>query len=153
MTLLLGNPDAAPDNHVHPVNPDHPNIWCDRRVIAEMSRMKAKTSVALSKDLLASVDKLAGPRVSRSAYIEQILREFVDQRAKAQKDAREVALINRHAARLNVEMSDVLSFGTGTLRTARELLQERAGTAKPKDLVKFLRRAPKVAPVTGDEIP
>jgi metal-responsive CopG/Arc/MetJ family transcriptional regulator len=72
--------------------------------------MKAKTSLTLSEDLVASIDKLAGPKVSRSAYIEQILREFVDGRAQARKDAREVAAINRHAAQLNVEMSDALSF-------------------------------------------
>ena len=72
--------------------------------------MKAKTSLTLSEDLLASIDKLAGPKVSRSAYIEQILREFVNRRAQARKEARDVAAINRHAAQLNVEMSDVLSF-------------------------------------------
>jgi metal-responsive CopG/Arc/MetJ family transcriptional regulator len=72
--------------------------------------MKAKTSLTLSEDLVASIDKLAGPKVSRSAYIEQILREFVDRRAQSRKVAREVAAINRHAAQLNVEMSDALSF-------------------------------------------
>jgi metal-responsive CopG/Arc/MetJ family transcriptional regulator len=72
--------------------------------------MKTKTSLTLSEDLVASIDKLAGPKVSRSAYIEQILREFVDRRAQSRKDAREVAAINRHAAQLNVEMSDALSF-------------------------------------------
>ena len=72
--------------------------------------MKAKTSLTLSEDLVASIDKLAGPKISRSAYIERILREFVDGRAQARKDAREVAAINRHAAQLNVEMSDALSF-------------------------------------------
>jgi len=72
--------------------------------------MKAKTSLTLSEDLIASIDKLAGPKVSRSAYIEQILREFVQRRAQARKEAREAAAINRHAAQLNVEMSDALSF-------------------------------------------
>jgi metal-responsive CopG/Arc/MetJ family transcriptional regulator len=72
--------------------------------------MKAKTSLTLSEDLVASIDKLAGPNVSRSAYIEQILREFVNRRAQARKDARDAAAINRHAAQLNVEMSDALSF-------------------------------------------
>jgi metal-responsive CopG/Arc/MetJ family transcriptional regulator len=72
--------------------------------------MKAKTSLTLSEDLIASIDKLAGPKVSRSAYIEQILREFVDRRAQARNAAREVASINRHAAQLNSEMSDALSF-------------------------------------------
>jgi len=72
--------------------------------------MKAKTSLTLSEDLVASIDKLAGPKVSRSAYIEQILREFVDRRAQVRKDARETATINRHSAQLNAEMTDALSF-------------------------------------------
>jgi metal-responsive CopG/Arc/MetJ family transcriptional regulator len=72
--------------------------------------MKMKTSLTLSEDLVASIDKLAGSKASRSAYIEQILREFVDGRAQARKDAREIAAINRHAAQLNAEMSDALSF-------------------------------------------
>jgi len=72
--------------------------------------MKTKTSLTLSEDLVASLDRLAGPKVSRSAYIEQILREYLDRRAQARKDAREVAAINRHAAQLNAEMNDALSF-------------------------------------------
>ena len=71
--------------------------------------MKIKTSLTLSEDLVSSIDKLAGPKVSRSAYIEQILREFVDRRAQARKDARETASINRHSAQLNAEMTDALS--------------------------------------------
>jgi metal-responsive CopG/Arc/MetJ family transcriptional regulator len=64
----------------------------------------------LSGDLIARIDKLAGSKVSRSSYIEQILRDFVDGCAQARKDARETAAINRHAAQLNAEMSDALSF-------------------------------------------
>lgn len=72
--------------------------------------MKSKTSLTLSEDLVASIDKLAGSKVSRSAYIENILREFVDRRAQARKGARAVAAINRHAVQLNSEMSDALTF-------------------------------------------
>ena len=72
--------------------------------------MKSKTSLTLSEDLVASIDKLAGTKMSRSAYIEQILREFVDRRAQARKGVREVAAINRHAAQLNSEMSDALTY-------------------------------------------
>ena len=72
--------------------------------------MKAKTSLTLSEDLVKSLDKLAGAKVSRSAFVENILREFVDRRAAARRDAQAVAAINRHAARLNAEMSDTLSF-------------------------------------------
>jgi hypothetical protein len=38
------------------------------------------------------------------------LREFVERRVQARKDARQIAAINRHAADLNAEMSDALSF-------------------------------------------
>jgi metal-responsive CopG/Arc/MetJ family transcriptional regulator len=72
--------------------------------------MKMKTSLTLSEDLIARIDRLAGSKVSRSSYIEQILRDFVDGLAQARKNAREVAAINRHAAQLNAEMSDALSF-------------------------------------------
>ena len=72
--------------------------------------MKAKTSLTLSEDLVKTLDKLAGTRVSRSAFIENILREFVDRRAAARRDAQAIAAINRHAAQLNAEMSDTLSF-------------------------------------------
>ena len=66
--------------------------------------------LTLSEDLIARIDKLAGSKISRSSYIEQILRDFVDGRAQARKDAREIAAINRHAAQLNAEMNDALSF-------------------------------------------
>jgi hypothetical protein len=33
-----------------------------------------------------------------------------------------------------------------------DFLRERAGTAKPKDMLKYLRRAPKVAP-NADDMP
>jgi hypothetical protein len=45
---------------------------------------------------------------------------------------------------LNQFIADAVADKVGTLRTAREFLQQRAGSAKPKDLIKYLRRAPKV---------
>jgi len=72
--------------------------------------MKAKTSLTLSQDLLTALKRMAGPQVSRSAFIEQILRDFVAQRTELSRNAREVAAINRRAEKLNAEMDDVLSF-------------------------------------------
>ena len=72
--------------------------------------MKAKTSLTLSEDLLEALDRMAGPSVSRSAFIEKILRNFVEQRARQRRQAREVAAINQHAAALNDEMADALTF-------------------------------------------
>jgi metal-responsive CopG/Arc/MetJ family transcriptional regulator len=73
-------------------------------------KMKTKTSLTLSEDLVKTLDKLAGPKVSRSAFIENILRQFVDRRIAARRDAQAVAAINKHATQLNAEMSDTLSF-------------------------------------------
>jgi len=75
--------------------------------------MKLKTSLTLSEDLVAKLDRLAGPRVSRSSFIEKILRDFVDRRAQARRQEREVAAINRRAAQLNAETKDALSFQAG----------------------------------------
>lgn len=72
--------------------------------------MKMKTSLSLSEDLVAALDRLAGPDVSRSSFVENILRDFVEGRAQARRIARETAALNRHAAQLNEEMQDVLSF-------------------------------------------
>ena len=74
--------------------------------------MKAKTSLTISEDLIKSIDKLAGSKVSRSAFVENILRDFIDGHAQARRHAREIAAINRHAAELNAEMADALSFQT-----------------------------------------
>jgi metal-responsive CopG/Arc/MetJ family transcriptional regulator len=72
--------------------------------------MKQKTSLTLSEDLLATLDRMAGPDESRSAFVEKILRDFVEGRAQARREARETAALNRHAAKLNAEMKDALSF-------------------------------------------
>ena len=72
--------------------------------------MKSKTSLTLSEDLIVSLDRIAGPKQSRSAFIERILRDFVDQRAQERRNSREAAAINRHAEKLNIEMSDAMSF-------------------------------------------
>ena len=72
--------------------------------------MKTKTSLALSDDLLKDLDRLAGPRVSRSSFIERIMCDFVEQRARQKCLAQEVAAINQHAEKLNSEMNHVLSF-------------------------------------------
>ena len=52
---------------------------------------------------------------------------------------------------LNQFIATAVAEKVGALRTAGELLQQRAGSAKPKALIKCLRRAPKVHPVKGDE--
>jgi metal-responsive CopG/Arc/MetJ family transcriptional regulator len=72
--------------------------------------MKMKTSLTLSEELVISLDRIAGPRVSRSAFIERILQDFLAQRAQERRNAREAAAINRQAAKLNAEMNDAIAF-------------------------------------------
>lgn len=74
--------------------------------------MKVKTSITLSEDVLAAADRMASPGESRSAFIERAVRELISGHQRARGDARELAALNRHAARLNTEASDVLGYQT-----------------------------------------
>jgi metal-responsive CopG/Arc/MetJ family transcriptional regulator len=72
--------------------------------------MKSKTSITLSDDVLAAIDRLAGSGVSRSAFIERVLRAFVRRQERARSEANDLALLNRHAAQLNSQAADVLEY-------------------------------------------
>lgn len=72
--------------------------------------MKEKTSVTLSPEVLAGIDRLAGTKHSRSAVIERVLRKYLREQAKAAVEARDLALLNDAADRLNVEAADVLAY-------------------------------------------
>jgi metal-responsive CopG/Arc/MetJ family transcriptional regulator len=70
--------------------------------------MKEKTSITLSREVLTGIDRMAGSRQSRSAFIETVLQQYLSQRKRAQRDARDIELINRHAAKLNRDAEDGL---------------------------------------------
>jgi hypothetical protein len=53
---------------------------------------------------------------------------------------------------LNQFIAAAAAEKVGSLRAADDFLRERAGTKKPKDMLKYLRRAPKVAP-NADDMP
>jgi metal-responsive CopG/Arc/MetJ family transcriptional regulator len=72
--------------------------------------MKDKTSITLSRDVLAGIDRLAGSRHSRSAVIENVLRHYLRERARAAAQARDLDLINSASERLNLEAADVLEY-------------------------------------------
>jgi metal-responsive CopG/Arc/MetJ family transcriptional regulator len=72
--------------------------------------MKEKTSVTLSREVLSGIDRVAGSRQSRSALIEAILADYLRQRAREKRDARDIEIINRHADELNAEAQDVLRY-------------------------------------------
>jgi metal-responsive CopG/Arc/MetJ family transcriptional regulator len=70
--------------------------------------MKEKTSVTLSKEVLNGIDRVAGSKQSRSAFIEAVLAQYLRQRARAERGARDLAIINRNAEQLNRDAVDGL---------------------------------------------
>ena len=72
--------------------------------------MKVKTSITLSSDVLAAVDRIAGKNGNRSAVIESALVDYVARRAIAVRDKRDRQRLDRHAEALNRETADVLEF-------------------------------------------
>jgi metal-responsive CopG/Arc/MetJ family transcriptional regulator len=72
--------------------------------------MKEKTSITLSADILADVDQLAGRKLSRSAFIESVLRRYIQEKRRAHAHAQDLERINRAADRLNSESADVLDY-------------------------------------------
>lgn len=72
--------------------------------------MKEKTSITLSQEVLAGIDRLAGSKHSRSAFIERVLRRFLRERARAEAHAHDLERINRDAIQLNQEVADVLDY-------------------------------------------
>lgn len=70
--------------------------------------MKEKTSITLSREVLAGIDRIAGPRRSRSAVIETVLAQYLRERTRAQVEARDVEALNRAADELASEIEDVL---------------------------------------------
>jgi len=70
--------------------------------------MKEKTSLTLSHEVLTGIDHFAGPSQSRSAFIEDVLRQYLRERAKAERRARDLAILNRYANELNQDAEDGL---------------------------------------------
>jgi metal-responsive CopG/Arc/MetJ family transcriptional regulator len=72
--------------------------------------MKEKTSVTLSPEVLAGIDRLGGTKHSRSAVIERILRRYLRERARNAAQARDLQILNDAADSLNLEAADVLGY-------------------------------------------
>jgi metal-responsive CopG/Arc/MetJ family transcriptional regulator len=72
--------------------------------------MRVKTSVTIDERVLKAIDKATSPTRSRSRVIEDAAREFLARRARAARDARDLAILNDSAAALNAEMEDVLAY-------------------------------------------
>src|SRR5690242_3319580 len=55
-----------------------------RRKGDQVCSVKEKTSIALSSDILASIDRLVGSRSSRFSFIERVLRRYLRERERAE---------------------------------------------------------------------
>jgi metal-responsive CopG/Arc/MetJ family transcriptional regulator len=69
--------------------------------------MKVKTSVTLPSALLEEIDRV---NPNRSAFLEEAARSYLERAAKRDRDARDAAIINKNATRLNREAADVLGY-------------------------------------------
>lgn len=72
--------------------------------------MKIKTSITLSEELVKEIDSLATSEHNRSAFLETAAWEYIAKLRRAQRNERDLALLNEHADRLNEEINDVLSY-------------------------------------------
>ena len=72
--------------------------------------MKVKTSITLSEELIRAMDALSSQYGTRSALIEQAVRDFLATVAQRQREAQDLEILNRRAEVLNVEAADVLSY-------------------------------------------
>ncbi len=72
--------------------------------------MKVKTSITLSEDLLEAIDKRSSQFKNRSDFIEAAIRAFIAQAIREEQNAKDLAIINRRADRLNQEAADVLAY-------------------------------------------
>ena len=72
--------------------------------------MKVKTSITLSAELIHQIDALASQYGTRSALIEQAVRDFLAAQAKRTRETQDLEILNRRAEALNAEAEDVLSY-------------------------------------------
>jgi metal-responsive CopG/Arc/MetJ family transcriptional regulator len=72
--------------------------------------MRVKTSITIDERILKAIDKATTRTRSRSRLIEDAAREFLARRARAAREARDLAILNDSADALNREMADVLAY-------------------------------------------
>jgi metal-responsive CopG/Arc/MetJ family transcriptional regulator len=68
--------------------------------------MSARASITLPASLLVEIDMLIGEDVSRSAFVEKVLRD----QARLALHMRDKELLDANADRLNEEAEDVLRY-------------------------------------------
>lgn len=72
--------------------------------------MKVKTSITLSEDLLDAIDERSRQFKNRSDFVEAAIRAYIEHMIREEQNAKDLAIINRQADRLNKEAIDVLEY-------------------------------------------
>lgn len=69
--------------------------------------MRVKTSITLPQELLQRLDRVDK---NRSALLERAAEAYLRELARQKRDARDIAILERNAERLNLEAADVLDY-------------------------------------------
>jgi metal-responsive CopG/Arc/MetJ family transcriptional regulator len=72
--------------------------------------MKIKTSLTLSEELIAAIDKKSVDHKSRSDFIENALWTYLKYLIRLENNRADLKIINNNADSLNQEAHDVLNF-------------------------------------------
>jgi metal-responsive CopG/Arc/MetJ family transcriptional regulator len=72
--------------------------------------MKIKTSVSLSEEVLAAMDRASGGKTNRSAFLEKAAWTEIEMLRRQKREARDRRILDRDADALNAEALDVLEF-------------------------------------------
>jgi metal-responsive CopG/Arc/MetJ family transcriptional regulator len=73
--------------------------------------MRVKTSITLDPETLAEIDRAAGER-SRSELVEAAVLEYLERRRRAERDARDLEILNRVAPELDAFFVETLEWQT-----------------------------------------
>jgi mRNA interferase MazF len=102
--------------------------------------MKVKTSITLSEDLLEAIDQQSDQFKNRSDFIEAAVRAFIAQMLRDEQNARDLAIINQYADRLNQEAADVLGYQVLSWRNELRSFTHRPETRKHRVFVVVSRQ-------------
>lgn len=69
-----------------------------------------KTSITLSEEIIAAIDRLTRKGGSRSETIERLLKQSFAAEARRARDRKDLKIINDNAETLNEEAEDVLTY-------------------------------------------
>ena len=72
--------------------------------------MKIKTSVTISEELLRVMDEFLDADKNRSLFLEKAAWSYIAKLRRAQRNARDIEIINQRAAYLNAEVLDALAY-------------------------------------------